>query len=171
MADVSLDTPLPAAPAKPASAYRKLLRNPGVLFGGTVIAFVVLMGLLAPWLGTIDPTAINPVARNKVPGAEFFMRTDTGERIKMVALFGTDDAKHTQLDWIRARSRHQILLIDEEQSVRPHDLSTATLREEVRSAQEREHYFHLMTQMRVKAGSDYIGFVRAALRGRANCSK
>jgi peptide/nickel transport system permease protein len=29
------------------------------------------MGLLAPWLGTIDPTAINPVARNKVPGAEF----------------------------------------------------------------------------------------------------
>ncbi|WP_295033564.1 DUF2075 domain-containing protein [uncultured Microbacterium sp.] len=82
-----------------------------------------------------------------------------------IALFGTDDAKHTQLDWIRARSRHQILLIDEEQSVRPHDLSTATLREEVRSAQEREHYFHLMTQMRVKAGSDYIGFVRAALRG------
>src|SRR5207244_8983811 len=42
------------------------------------------------WLGTIDPVAINPIARNKVPGAEFFLRTDTGERIKMVALFGTD---------------------------------------------------------------------------------
>jgi peptide/nickel transport system permease protein len=90
MADVILDTPVVATPAKPNAALRKLLHNPAVLFGGTVIAIVVLMGLLAPWLGTIDPIAINPIARNKVPGAEFFFRTDTGERIKMVALFGTD---------------------------------------------------------------------------------
>jgi peptide/nickel transport system permease protein len=69
---------------------RKLLHNPAVLFGGVIIAIVLLMGLLAPWLGTIDPTAINPIARNKVPGAEFTLRTDTGERIKMIALFGTD---------------------------------------------------------------------------------
>jgi peptide/nickel transport system permease protein len=90
MADVILDTPIAAAPAKPSAALRGLLHNPAVLFGGVVIAIVVLMGLLAPWLGTIDPTAINPIARNKVPGAEFFVRTDTGERIKMIALFGTD---------------------------------------------------------------------------------
>src|SRR5262245_63529375 len=90
MADVILDTPIAAAPAKPAATLRKMLYNPAVLFGGVIIAIVVLMGLLAPWLGTIDPTAINPIARNKVPGAEFFFRTDTGERIKMVALFGTD---------------------------------------------------------------------------------
>ncbi|MBI5323442.1 ABC transporter permease [Bradyrhizobium sp.] len=90
MADLSLDTPIAAAPVKPAAAIRKLLLNPAVLFGGAVITVVVLTGLLAPWLGTIDPTAINPIARNKVPGAEFFMRTDTGERIKMIALFGTD---------------------------------------------------------------------------------
>ena len=90
MADVILDTPIAAAPLKPSAASRNLARNPGILFGGAVIAVVVLMGLLAPWLGTIDPTAINPIARNKVPGAEFFQRTDTGERIKMIALFGTD---------------------------------------------------------------------------------
>src|SRR4029078_6559509 len=42
------------------------------------------------WLGPIDPSAINPIARNKVPGAEFSMRPDTGERIKMIAAFGTD---------------------------------------------------------------------------------
>jgi peptide/nickel transport system permease protein len=54
------------------------------------MVLVVLIGLLAPWLGTIDPTAINPAARNRVPGAEFSIRTDTGERIKMVARFGTD---------------------------------------------------------------------------------
>ena len=53
-----------------------------MLFGAAVIAIVLLMGLLAPLLGTIDPTAINPIARNKVPGAEFSMRTDTGERIR-----------------------------------------------------------------------------------------
>jgi len=90
MADVILDTPIAAAPAKPSAAFRSLVHNPGVVFGGAVIAIVVLMGLLAPWLGTIDPTAINPIARNKIPGAEFMMRTDTGERIKMIALFGTD---------------------------------------------------------------------------------
>ena len=90
MADVILDTPIAAAPAKPAAAFRSLVHNPGVVFGGVVIVIVVLMGLLAPWLGTIDPTAISPIARNKIPGAEVFMRTDTGERIKMIALFGTD---------------------------------------------------------------------------------
>jgi peptide/nickel transport system permease protein len=90
MADVILDTPIAAAPAKPSAAFRSLVHNPGVVFGGAVIAIVVLMGLLAPWLGTIDPTAISPIARNKVPGAEIVMRTDTGERIKMIALFGTD---------------------------------------------------------------------------------
>ena len=90
MADVILDTPIVATPVKPAAALRQMLHNPGVIFGGAVIVIVVLMGLLAPWLGTIDPTAINPIARNKIPGAEFMMRTDTGERIKMIALFGTD---------------------------------------------------------------------------------
>jgi peptide/nickel transport system permease protein len=90
MVDATIIEPvLPAAPGKPA-AYRKVLRNPAVMFGAVIIGIVLLMGLLAPWLGTIDPTAINPIARNKVPGAEFSMRTDTGERIKMIATFGTD---------------------------------------------------------------------------------
>jgi peptide/nickel transport system permease protein len=61
-----------------------------VVAGGFVILAVVLIGLLAPWLGTIDPTAINPAARNRVPGMEISMRTDTGERVRMVARFGTD---------------------------------------------------------------------------------
>ena len=90
MADIILDTSVAPAPAKPAVSFRDMVRNPAVLFGGTVIVIVLLMGLLAPWLGTIDPTAINPIARNKVPGAEITLRTDTGERIKMIARFGTD---------------------------------------------------------------------------------
>jgi peptide/nickel transport system permease protein len=84
-----LDPVLPASHGKPA-AFRKLLRNPGVVFGVAIIAIVLLMGLFAPWLGTIDPTAISPIARNKIPGTEISMRTDSGERIKMISKFGTD---------------------------------------------------------------------------------
>lgn len=80
-------------------------------------------------------------------------------------LFGRDDRALTQLDWIRRRSRHQILLIDELQSVRPHDLDPATLRQVLRTAKDGDRHFHLMTQMRVQAGADYVGYVRAALRG------
>ncbi|KJL21880.1 Type III restriction enzyme, res subunit [Microbacterium azadirachtae] len=80
-------------------------------------------------------------------------------------LFGRDDRTFTQLDWIRARSSHQILLVDELQSVRPHDIGPETLQRTLRAAKDGDRHFHLMTQMRVKADADYIGFVRAALRG------
>ena len=90
MADaVTTGATVAVAPSRPGASARAL-RNPGVIGGGVVMVLVVLIGLLAPWLGTIDPTGINPAARNRVPGAEFSIRTDTGERIKMVARFGTD---------------------------------------------------------------------------------
>ena len=90
MADAVTSGPTVAVAPRRPGASRRALRNPGVIAGGIVMVLVVLIGLLAPWLGTIDPTAINPAARNRVPGAEFSIRTDTGERIKMVARFGTD---------------------------------------------------------------------------------
>jgi peptide/nickel transport system permease protein len=83
------DPAVTAAPGRP-NASARALRHPGVIAGGLVILVVVLIGLLAPFLDTIDPTAINPAARNRVPGMEISMRTDTGERVKMVARFGTD---------------------------------------------------------------------------------
>jgi len=90
MADAATSGPtVVLTPSRPRASTRAL-RHPGVIAGGLVMVLVVLIGLLAPWLGTIDPTAINPAARNRVPGAEFSIRTDTGERIKMVARFGTD---------------------------------------------------------------------------------
>ncbi len=42
-------------------------------------------------------------------------------------LFGEDDLAKTQLDWIIAKSDHQIFLLDSAQSVRPHDVSEETL--------------------------------------------
>jgi DUF2075 family protein len=81
------------------------------------------------------------------------------------SLFGADHPKYTQLDWIKSRSRHQLLLVDGEQSVRPHDLSPALLGAEVRDAKDAHRFFRLTTQMRVQAGADYVEFVRAMLRG------
>lgn len=80
-------------------------------------------------------------------------------------LFGSDDVSKTQLDWIRAQSRHQILLIDDRQAVRPADLSRESLSAEIAEAQRVHRRFPLATQMRVRAEADYIGFVRAMLRG------
>ncbi|KKX99727.1 DUF2075 domain-containing protein [Microbacterium sp. Ag1] len=83
------------------------------------------------------------------------------------ALFGSDDARYTQLDWIRARSKHQLLLVDGEQSVRPHDLSPTALSAEISGAKDAHRFFRLTTQMRVQAGADYVEFVRAVLRDEA----
>ncbi|WP_447652621.1 DNA/RNA helicase domain-containing protein [Microbacterium sufflavum] len=83
------------------------------------------------------------------------------------ALFGEDDPTYTQLDWIKARSRHQLLLVDGEQSVRPHDLAPSALDAEVRAAKDAHRFFRLTTQMRVRAGADYVEFIRALLREEA----
>lgn len=80
-------------------------------------------------------------------------------------LFGSDDLNKTQLDWIRAQSTHQILLIDEQQGVRPADLPSEVLASEVAAAQRANRRFPLARQMRVRADADYVGFVRQLLRG------
>lgn len=82
-----------------------------------------------------------------------------------VGLFEADAPHYTQLDWIKKRSKHQLLLIDGEQTVRPHDLSPATLSGEVSAAKNAHRHYALTTQMRVRAGVDYVEFMRAMLRG------
>jgi uncharacterized protein len=75
-------------------------------------------------------------------------------------LFGSDDKSKTQLDWIRAKSRHQIFLLDAAQSVRPADLPTELLSGLVADTRASGRHFQLRTQMRVKAGSDFVSYVR-----------
>lgn len=75
------------------------------------------------------------------------------------ALFGKDDLSITQLDWVRASSRHQILLVDSEQSVRPEDL----LRSLIVNSQAEKRFYRLHSQMRVQGGADYIKYVRTIL--------
>ncbi|MBB5640632.1 DUF2075 domain-containing protein [Cryobacterium roopkundense] len=78
-------------------------------------------------------------------------------------LFGRDDKTKTQLDWITAQSAHQILLLDEAQSVRPSDLPPEVLMELVHTAKNERRHHPLTSQMRVQAASDYVGYVRRIL--------
>jgi len=78
-------------------------------------------------------------------------------------LFGSDDSSKTQLDWIRTKSDHQIFLLDAAQSIRPADVPPELLAELVRDARDAKRHYPLLSQMRVKAGSDYVTYVRRVL--------
>ena len=86
--------PAEIAEAPPAArrtgTVRKLARNPSVVFGTAIVLFLALVGLFAPLLGTIDPSEINPVFRNKKPGVERTIRADDGKETVFVHRFGTD---------------------------------------------------------------------------------
>ena len=47
----------------------QLRRHGGVMFGAAVLLLMAAVALLAPWLGTLEPTAIDPTNRNLVPGS------------------------------------------------------------------------------------------------------
>ena len=65
-------------------------RQRSVLVGASILALIVAIGLLAPYLGTSNPARIDPVARNKRPGAERVVRNDDGTRTTRTYWMGTD---------------------------------------------------------------------------------
>lgn len=85
------------APAAPSpvlvpgfGVWRRLFRQPSVLIGGGVLLVIAIIGILAPMLGTIDPAAINPSFRNRVPGIERTIRLDDGSTAAFTHRMGTD---------------------------------------------------------------------------------
>jgi peptide/nickel transport system permease protein len=90
-AEPSILAPVAAEPIAPArTVLTRLARNPVVAIGGAVLMLMTLLGLFAPWLGTIDPTAINPSTRNRVPGFERTIRADDGSTTQFKHRMGTD---------------------------------------------------------------------------------
>jgi peptide/nickel transport system permease protein len=79
-----------AASTKRRSLWLVALRNPNVIVGGFILLVMLVIAILAPFLGTVDPTRIDPAARNKKPGTEITMRLDDGSTVKRVAIMGTD---------------------------------------------------------------------------------
>jgi peptide/nickel transport system permease protein len=90
-AEPTLLAPVAAEPAPPTrTVLKRLARNPVVAIGSTVLMLMTLLGLFAPWLGTIDPTAINPSTRNRLPGFERTIRADDGSATVFKHRMGTD---------------------------------------------------------------------------------
>lgn len=93
------------------------------------------------------------------------LNTQFGEINKR--LFGDDDPRYTQLDWIHAQSEHQVLMLDGEQSVMPADIPQDEQKSVVEVARRAGRLFALTSQMRVSAGSDYVQYVRDVLADEA----
>ena len=81
------------------------------------------------------------------------------------SLFGEDRNEITQLDWIKAQSRHQLFLMDTNQSVKPADVPKRTLEGLLDEARDDQTLFPLTSQMRVAGGRDYIEFVSRLMSG------
>ena len=67
------------------------LRNhPTVAIGGALLLCLVLVGIFAPYLGTVDPTALAPAKRTRAPSADFWFGSDMlGRDIYSRVLYGT----------------------------------------------------------------------------------
>ena len=72
------------------SAWQRLRRNTSVRIGGVVLMVLVLVALLAPWLGTVDPTLFDPASRDLKPGAMGEITTLEGETLQHQFWMGSD---------------------------------------------------------------------------------
>src|SRR5699024_8966034 len=63
-------------------------------------------------------------------------------------LFGQMDPTINQLDWIRAKAKHTVLMLDTAQSVRPSDIEPEVFETVVSDARADRRHYPLMSQMR-----------------------
>ena len=53
-----------------------IYRHPTIVVGGLMVSLMICMALLAPYLGTKDPTALAPARRTREPSALYWFGTD-----------------------------------------------------------------------------------------------
>jgi peptide/nickel transport system permease protein len=64
-------------------------RHPAIAIGGALVLAMVFVAIFAPYLGTIDPTALAPARRTREPSAAFWFGTDMlGRDIYSRVLYG-----------------------------------------------------------------------------------
>ena len=68
----------------------RLGRQRSILAGGAILTVIVTIALFAPLLGTVNPAQIDPVARNRRPGAERVVRGSDGTETRGMYRMGTD---------------------------------------------------------------------------------
>jgi len=88
--DIVDSASIAAASSKRKPLWQLAIRNPNVIFGGVILLIMLAIAIFAPFLGTVDPTRIDPAARNKKPGTEITFRLEDGKTAKRTVLMGTD---------------------------------------------------------------------------------
>ncbi|HWM46879.1 MAG TPA: ABC transporter permease [Xanthobacteraceae bacterium] len=79
-----------AAVVRPGLLRETLRRHPTAVLGGVLLVLVIGAAVLAPWLGTVDPEALNPIRRLRPPNLENWFGTDSvGRDIYSRVLYGT----------------------------------------------------------------------------------
>jgi peptide/nickel transport system permease protein len=63
-------------PKRRGKAMTFVRRNPTIVAGGALLLIMILIAILAPYLGTVDPTALAPAKRTREPSAQFWFGTD-----------------------------------------------------------------------------------------------
>ncbi len=65
-------------------------RHPMVALGGSMVMLMFLVAIFAPFLGTVDPTALAPAKRTREPSALYWFGTDMlGRDVYSRVLYGT----------------------------------------------------------------------------------
>ena len=72
------------------SAWARARRHGSVRLGGAILLVLVVIALLAPWLGTVDPSLFDPASRDLLPGQWGEITTLEGEALKHRFLMGSD---------------------------------------------------------------------------------
>ncbi len=81
---------LAAPQARPTHVGRRLLHHRSVVIGGALVLLMVAIAIFAPLLGTVDPKAIDPAYRNRVPGTEHVIARADGASTIQTFWMGTD---------------------------------------------------------------------------------
>lgn len=142
-----------------ASIKRVFQKTPGLSRNMVVTAFDV-----ADSLDDYDVLVVDEAHRLTQYAAQ--SHGSLTKRFKQVnaRLFSGDRPQASQLDWLRAKARHVILMLDADQSVRPADLSPGEIEAALRqNRQTGRPPYVLRTQMRSEAGEEYIDYVQAVL--------
>jgi len=72
------------------SAWSRVRASWSVRIGGLVLVILVAIALLAPWLGTVDPSLFDPASRDLLPGKQGEITTLEGETLKHTFWMGSD---------------------------------------------------------------------------------
>jgi peptide/nickel transport system permease protein len=67
-----------------------IYRHPSIAIGGFLVLIIIGIAIFAPWLGTVDPTALAPAKRTRPPSAQYWFGSDMlGRDVYSRVLYGT----------------------------------------------------------------------------------